>query len=120
MPRNAVQQGMREAEETGQSYNMLEGTFRPRVPQMANKLGQAAGKVYKQRLDPVIKDNGVPDWQTAWNQFRPEEKAVWENSPLWFSSDFMNGTWQEKLYSARNPVRQEGPVSAEDMVSVYK
>ena len=39
---------MREAQESGSDYDMLAGELRPRVPKMAKKLGQAAGKAYEQ------------------------------------------------------------------------
>jgi hypothetical protein len=56
---NALQQGIREAEETGQTWDVLQNEFRPRVKRAAPKVGDMAGQIYKQRVDPLLRGGGT-------------------------------------------------------------
>lgn len=72
---NGVKQGMKEAQDTGQTWNMLNDTFRPRVPKVAGQVAKQAKGV----MDGYMgKEQSFAD---VWGSSSQEQRAEWTQGP---------------------------------------
>lgn len=86
---DGFQQGMKVAQDTGQTWNALDDTYRPRVPGAAKKIGQRAGGLFGRLFgQKQEQEKSEYDPTVQWNLMSPEEQAAYPQGYPDFLQEF--------------------------------